>query len=83
MPNPKGKIKKIQDDQDKHDIVQTPQVVGETSKSGSMVDPESDDNVLDNAHEMGLYEEADEEHPAELGIAEQVEKDERKHQEED
>lgn len=45
-------------------------------------DLEADDNVLDAAHSVGLYEEADEEHPAELGLANQVEEAEKVHQEE-
>lgn len=32
----------------------TPQLEGEESVSGSMPDPESDDDVLQNAHDMGL-----------------------------
>lgn len=32
----------------------TPQLEGEESVSGSMPDPESDDDVLKNAHDMGL-----------------------------
>lgn len=33
---------------------ESPQMEGETSVSGSMPDPESDDDVLKNAHDMGL-----------------------------
>ncbi len=32
----------------------TPQIEGEESVSGSMPDPESDDDTLKNAHDMGL-----------------------------
>lgn len=32
----------------------TPQLDGESSVSGSMPDPESDDDTLKNAHDMGL-----------------------------
>lgn len=32
----------------------TPQLEGEASVSGNMPDPESDDDVLKNAHDMGL-----------------------------
>lgn len=53
---------------------------GEDSESGDQPVPDSDDNTLDNAQTMGLYTNADEEHPSPLGIAEEVniaEKEER------
>lgn len=56
---------------------------GEQSISGSTPDPESDDNALDAAHEAGLYENQDEEHPGELGIATEIQKDELEHQKKD
>lgn len=55
----------------------------EESISGSTPDPESDDNTLDNAHEAGIYENQDEEHPGELNVAEEIEKDEKEHQKKD
>lgn len=57
----------------------SPQDKGESSVSGSNPDPESDDNVLDNAHAAGLYENANEENPVELNIAKEIEKDENAH----
>lgn len=44
---------------------------------------QSIDNALDAAHEAGLYENQDEEHPGELGIAGEVQKDELEHQKTD
>lgn len=47
----------------------SPSVIGEQSLSGDMPDPESDDDVLENAHAVGLALEEDEEHPKPLNIA--------------
>ena len=69
------------DDDQKHQKVKTPQNQGEESISGSMAGVESDDNTLDAAHEMGLYQKADEEHPKEVGIAEEIDKAEKIHRE--
>lgn len=74
---PSHSIKKIKPEDVKHEEVEAPQIQGEKSVSGSTPDPESDDNVLKAAQEAGLYEEADEEHPTELNIAEEIEKDEK------
>lgn len=52
---------------------------GENAVSGSNPDVDSDDNMLDNAHEMGLYENSSEEDQEELNIAEQVEQAEKAH----
>lgn len=56
-----------------------PQIPGEQSESGTMPDPEQiqDKDTLDMAHDVGLYEENDEEHPAEVGIAEEIEEAEK------
>lgn len=67
----------------KHKSTQTPATAGEDSLSGSTTDLEADDNALDAAQSAGLYENADEEHPAELNIAGEIEKDERTHQKDD
>lgn len=76
--------KKIETDQKKHkDALDEDIKTGEQSISGSTPDPESDDNTLDTAHEAGLYEDQDEEHPGELGIDEETHKDELEHQKED
>lgn len=60
---------------------ETPQEEGESAVSGTEPDPESDDNALDVAKEVGLYPEANSENPSELNIAEQVEKAEEAHRE--
>ena len=61
------------DDEDKkHKKVVTPAQAGEGKISGSVPDLESDDDMLENAHEMGLYQADDGEHPQELNIADQV-----------
>lgn len=48
---------------------------GETEEEsiiGDMPDLESDDDTLENAHDMGLYKNDDGEHPQELNLAAQV-----------
>ncbi len=41
--------------------VETPQNRDEKDISGHMPEPDADDNVLDNAREVGLYDEGNEE----------------------
>lgn len=78
------KIDRIISDEQKHKEAEDEDTkTGEDSISGSTPDLESDDNALDAAHEAGLYEDQDEEHPGEVNIAEEVGKTEEKHQEED
>lgn len=50
----------------------SPNVRGGDSVSGSTADPESDDDVLQNAHEMGIAPKADLEHPTELNIEKDI-----------
>lgn len=50
---------------------------GGDSVSGSTPDLESDDDVLRNAHQMGIAPNADLEHPKELNLAEDINKAER------
>ncbi|RJQ27803.1 hypothetical protein C4577_00560 [Candidatus Parcubacteria bacterium] len=69
--------KKVISHDRKHRDVKPPNVKGEESISGDMTTPDADDNVLDNAHEAGLYEDADEEHPKELDLGEEINKDEK------
>lgn len=59
-------------DDKKHQQSVTPAQAGEGAISGSVPDLESDDDMLENAHEMGLYQGDDGEHPQELNIADQV-----------
>ncbi len=81
---PKKVIQRILPDDQKHsDAMDEDSKTGEQTVSGSMPDPESDDNTLDNAHEFGLYNDQDEEHPGELGVDNEVRKDELEHQEKD
>lgn len=81
---PRRIVKKIVPDQQKHqDALDEDIKTGEQTISGSTPDPESDDNTLDTAHEAGLYENQDEEHPGEIGIAEEVNKDEQEHRKKD
>lgn len=49
-----------------------PSVSGSNSISGSTPDLESDDDVLQNAHRMGIAPDADFENPTELNIAKDV-----------
>lgn len=77
-------IKGIKADDQKHqEAVDEDIKSGEQTISGTNADLESDDNTLDAAHEAGLYEDQDEEHPGELGIDKEVAKDEKEHQEKD
>jgi len=74
----------IQNDDKKHEEAVDEDIkTGEESISGSTPDPESDDNALDAAHKAGLYEDQDEEHPGEVGIDEEIRKDELEHQKKD
>ncbi len=65
-------------DDKKHQESVTPAQAGEGAISGSVPDLESDDDMLENAHEMGLYKGDDGEHPQELNIADQVMSAEKK-----
>lgn len=47
----------------------SPSILGEQSVSGDMADPESDDDMLLNSHQMGLRLDEDEDNPQELNIA--------------
>lgn len=81
---PSRKTNRIEPDQQKHEESLPEDIkTGEQSISGSEADLESDDNVLDAAHNVGLYEDQDEEHPGELNVAKEVEKDEKEHQQKD
>lgn len=62
-------------------IPSNPQINDEEGNQGSMPDPEMVDkeDTLEEAQDMGLYTNADEEHPAELNIAEQVQNAEDQH----
>lgn len=73
----------MNDDQKHKEAMNQDENTGEESISGSTPDLESDDDTLETAHKAGLYQNADEEHPAELGIGQQVNNAEEKHQEED
>lgn len=73
----------MNDDQKHQDALDEDIKTGEQSISGSTPDSESDDNTLDTAHKAGLYEDQDEEHPGELGIDQEIRKDEKEHQEKD
>jgi hypothetical protein len=66
------------DDEDDFGDELSPPVLDEQSTGNSNSQLESGDNVLDMAHEVGFYEDADEEHPMELNIAEQINQAERK-----
>lgn len=69
---------------DDHDHTKQQDIAyGEDSLTGTQTDLEADDDTLKGAQDAGLYEEADEEHPAEVDIAGQIEKDEKEHQKED
>jgi hypothetical protein len=54
-----------------------PSVSGEQSVSGDMPDPESDDDTLQNAQDMGMQLDEDDEHPQEIDIARDIDRAER------
>lgn len=65
-------------------LIKDPHTINkESTESPALKDEEfeegvdSNDNALDRAHKMGLYQDADEEHPHELDIAKEVEKAEK------
>jgi hypothetical protein len=61
--------------QDEDELIKTsPGTYDEQSADGSMPNPEEEDekDVLERAQEAGLYTDADEENPAELDIAKEV-----------
>lgn len=64
-------------DDNKHNLTGDNDESGETSLVGDTPDLESDDDTLENTHSMGLYPNADDEHPAELNLAGEVEKAEK------
>ncbi len=49
----------------------SPQRRGETSVSGHMPEPEADDDVLETAHQAGLYPEAKPDVPRQVGLGRQ------------
>ncbi len=53
-----------------------PYAQDQTSASGHMPDPETDDDVDEMTKKAGLYEDADEDEPKEVNIAKQVKQDE-------
>lgn len=61
-------------DSKKHRGTISPEEDSEQSRSGHMPDPEEVEgkDTLDAAQEVGLYTEADEEHPKEVGLGEEV-----------
>jgi len=64
---------RIRSHERKHERAVSPEREGIESVSGTNPSPESDDNVLDNAHKVGLYE-GDKEQ--ELGLGEEINKGE-------
>lgn len=58
-----------------------PESRDQQSASGTIPDPESDDDVLLMSQQVGLRVDEDEENPQELDIAKQIEEAERAHRE--
>lgn len=61
--------------------LKSPAVTGEESISGSAPDPESDDDLLANAHAVGQQLGEDLEHPQEVDIARDIDAAEKHHRE--
>jgi hypothetical protein len=70
-------------DEERHKKMKTEDMKGEESFSGSMPDPDTDDDVTQMEHEMGLYEKENEENPQEAALGEEVNKAELERFEED
>ncbi len=60
------------DDVTEDSIVDSDDDTGTQSESGSNPDLESDDNMLDNEHDVGLANDADEDNPKPLNIGHDV-----------
>ena len=63
---------KITGDEKKHELGMKAEMVEDESPTGDMAGLESDDDTLENAHDMGLYKADDGEHPQELNLAGEV-----------
>lgn len=55
-----------------------PENSDEQTISGSTPDPESDDDTLDNAHEVGEQQGENEEHPKEIDLGRDIDKSEER-----
>ena len=56
----------------KHSEIEKIALTGEEAIDGDTADLESDDDMLENAHDMGLYKGDDGAHPQELNLAAEV-----------
>jgi hypothetical protein len=56
----------------KHNLGKASEFIEDESATGDMAGLETDDDMLENAHDMGLYKADDGEHPQELNLAAQV-----------
>lgn len=75
---PKRRHVKIESHDRQHDRKSSPEIKGEESESGDAPNPEEieEKDTLDLAHDTGLYEDQNEENPGELGLGEEIDKDE-------
>ncbi|MEO8581383.1 MAG: hypothetical protein ABI425_02250 [Patescibacteria group bacterium] len=85
LPTPSIPTGKIEIPVEKMDAVSndsplSPNEKSERAVSGSNPGVESDDNMLDNEKEVGLYTDVTEDDAPDLNIADQVEKAEKYHQ---
>lgn len=62
----------LSDEGKKHGVAMRMEFVEDESLTGDMPALESDDDMLENAHDMGLYRKDDGEHPQELNLAAEV-----------
>lgn len=61
----------------KHKKRESPEEKDEESVSGSAPEPESDDDTLQNVKDVGMANDVDEEHPGEVDIGREIDKDEK------
>lgn len=62
----------LTDEGKKHGQAFQTEFIEDESSTGDMAALESDDDMLENAHDMGLYRNDDGEHPQELNVAAEV-----------
>lgn len=60
-------------------VVPTPQNIDERSVSGHMPDPNSDDDIDEVAHKVGLHTDERDEEPEELDLAQEISEAEKAH----
>ena len=74
MTKKKNNADVLRNEDKRHEFAEKASATEEESFIGDSAGLETDDDMLENAHEMGLYKADDGEHPQELNVAAQVQK---------